>query len=123
LQVRFYDVFQAHGQLVPRLPETKEPSEPSSINCLAFSATGLYFCIGCIDGNVYIMDTSSVNDGISVEGGAIHECVLITPREKSLSSITAVAFGGQERSERVIVGDRLGNVRENAFPILVPPSL
>lgn len=57
------------------------------------------------------MDTSSVNDAVSNDSSTFHECVFST-RGKELSSVTAVAFGGGDGAERIIVGDRIGNVRE-----------
>ncbi len=112
VQVYFYNVFRADGHSVQHFPHTKEPRQPSSINCLSFSASGLYFCIGCTDGNVYIIDTSYVNASVDGDRISVHDCVLKTPCDKSLGSISAVAFGGQDQSERIIVGDRNGNVSE-----------
>jgi hypothetical protein len=118
-QVYFYDVFRAHGHAVPHLPHTKEPLQRSSISCLAFAASGLYFSIGYSDGNVYVVDTSYVNAAIDGDGISVHECVFATPRDQSLSSVTAVAFGGQDENERIIVGDRCGHVRTFACDVLV----
>ena len=111
MQVYFYDVFRANGHVVPHLPHTKEPRELSGISCLAFAASGLYFCIGYSDGNLYVVDTSYINAAVDGDGISVHECVFVTPRDKSLSSITAIAFGGHDQRERIIVGDRCGNVR------------
>ena len=112
-------MFRADGHSVQHLAHTKEPQERSSISCLAFSVSGLYFSLGYADGNVHVMDTSHVNASVDVDRVSVHECVFITPRDKSLTSITAIAFGAQEQSERIIVGDRSGNVRELNCDIMI----
>ncbi len=116
-------MFRADGHSVQHLAHTKEPQERSSITCLAFSASGLYFSLGYADGNVHIMDTCHANASVDVDKISVHECVFITPRDKSLTSITAIAFGAQEQNERIIVGDRSGNVREFNYDIMLSSAL
>lgn len=109
-QIYFYDVFRADGHEVPHLQFIQPPGS-SSITCLAFSTSGLYFCIGCADGQVSVVDTSPVNPSIHVGSNTIHACFLKTSGV-SLNCITAVAFGGQGKDDdRIIVGDRSGHVR------------
>ncbi len=113
-QIYFYDVFRADGHEVPHI-RFMQPPGSSNITCLAFAASGLYFCIGCADGQVSVIDTSSVNPSIDADSNAAHACFLKTPGV-SLNCITALSFGGLDKDDdRVIVGDRSGQVHSCVF--------
>jgi hypothetical protein len=125
-QVYFYKVFQTDGafakpfkRLTLEHPHTSSAEHVGTIiNCLAFSSSGSHFCVGCADSNVYIFNTSF----LAIEGFHVdftkYRSILDVGSSVQLSSITAVAFGGQGDDERVIAGDRHGNVRSTASTAL-----
>jgi hypothetical protein len=94
------------------------PPQQTSILSLAFSASGLYFGIGCANSNVYVMDTSAVNSSKFDESINVHVSTL-NSRGMSLSSVTAVAFSGLDSQDRIIVGDRYGNVSPSIMMLLL----
>ena len=122
----FYKVFQTDGafakpfkRLTLEHPHTSSAEHVGTIiNCLAFSSSGSHFCVGCADSNVYIFNTSF----LAIEGFHVdftkYRSILDVGSSVQLSSITAVAFGGQGDDERVIAGDRHGNVRSTASTAL-----
>jgi WD40 repeat protein len=126
VQIYFYKVFQTDSAFAKPFKKLKlEASAVSSaeqrgsvISCLAFAPSGSHFCIGCTDSNVYIFDTSF----LATEDIHHHDFTKFRATladSVQLSTITAVSFGGQGDDERVIVGDRHGNVRSTALLLLL----
>jgi hypothetical protein len=127
VQVYFYKVFQTDGAFAKPFKRLTLEHSPAIfgaehtctvINCLAFSPTGSHFCIGCADSNAYVISTSflTIIDTFHIDF-IRHRSVLDVGSSVILSCITAVAFGGQGDDERIVVGDRHGNVRAPVLPV------